>query len=135
MESLRELKLAQKSAAMQQQLLVDLEGLVKDLERSDKVIADLKNELIAVNEKHPSPRTTRQDIDYLTDLLRCANKKLVWEKQLSSLQKRAPELMDRMLRIVDDPANPAPESVRNQILKLLQNVQAGMERLKKTQAA
>lgn len=133
MSSLRELKQAQKSLAEQQQLVTELERLVKDLERSEKGITDLKNELIAVNAKHPSPRTTRQDIDYLTDLLRCANKKLAWEKQLASLQHRAPALMDRMLRVVEDPQNPPPPEVKEQILRLLQGIKAGLDRLQQAQ--
>ena len=129
MSSLRELKLAQKSALQQQQVILELEALVKDIDRCEKTIGDLKTELIAVNANYPNPRSTREDIGYLTDLLRCANKKLVWERQIASLQKRAPVLLEKMAHVMDDPANPPPEETRAGILRALQGIQAAMERL------
>jgi hypothetical protein len=131
MASLRELKLAQKAAEQQQKLVLELEALVKDIARCEKMITDLHQELVAVNATYPSPRDTRQDIGYLTDLLKCANKKLVWEKQIASLQKRAPALLENMSALMADPNNPPPEEVRLQILRALQSVQEAMERLQK----
>ena len=58
-----------------------------------------------------------------------ANKKLVWERQIGSLQKRAPLLLEKMSRVMDDPQNPPPENMRAGIVKALQGVQAAMERL------
>jgi len=129
MSSLRELKLAQKSALQQQEVVVELEALVKDIDRCEKMIGDLKTELMAVNAQFLSPRTTREDIDYLSGLLKCANKKLVWERQIASLQKRAPLLLEKMSRVMDDPQNPPTEQARATIVKALQGVQAAMERL------
>jgi hypothetical protein len=129
MASVKDLKLAQKIAAQQQQLISELEALVKDIERCERTILDLQQELGAANAKYPSPRTTREDIGYLTELLRCANKKLVWEKHLAALQKRTPPLLERMSRLMEDPQNPPQEEVRAQVLRALQAVQAAMERL------
>jgi hypothetical protein len=129
MSSLRDLKLAQKAALQQQEVITELEGLVKDIARCEKMILDLKNELLTVNATYPSPRTTREDIGYLTDLLKCANRKLIWEKQIASLQKRAPGLLERMSRLMDDPKNPPPEQTRMGIVNALREVQAAMERL------
>jgi hypothetical protein len=129
MSTLKDLKLAQKSAAHLQQLLVDLNALVQDIGRCEKTIMVLQAELAEASANHPTPRTTRQDIEYLTDLLRLANKKLAWEKQIASLQKRAPLLLERMSELMDDPKNPPPEQTRAEILRALQAVQAAMERL------
>lgn len=133
MTSLRDLKLTQKTVQQQQQLISELEALVKDIERCEKTIGDLQLELAAVNAQHPSPRTTRQDIDYLTGLLKCANKRLVWEKQVASLQKRTPPLLERMTALVEDPKNPPTEEMRSQILRTLQGVQIAVERLQTAQ--
>ena len=129
MASLKDLKLAQKIAAEQQQLVSQFESLVTDIGRCEKMISDLQIELMTANAKYPSPRTTREDIGYLTDLLKCANKKLVWEKQIASLQKRAPALLDRMTQLMEDPTNPPSEQTRAQIISALHAVQAAMERL------
>ena len=69
MSSLKKLKLAQKSVLHQQQVILELEALVKDIERCEKTIIDLKTELETVNSTHQGRRTTRADIAYLTDLL------------------------------------------------------------------
>jgi hypothetical protein len=131
MPSLKDLKLAQKALEEQQKLVLELEQLVKDIDRCEKMIGDLHQELAAANAAYPSPRTTRQDIEYLTQLLRCANKKLVWEKQIASLQKRAPVLLDEMSRLMEDPKNPPAEDFRTRLVRVLQGVQAAMERLEK----
>jgi hypothetical protein len=62
-------------------------------------------------------------------LLRVANKKLAWEKQIASIQKRAPALMERMTELVDDPKSPPSEQARAEILRALHSVQAAIERL------
>ena len=90
MLSIKDLKLAEKSILLQQEVVTELNTLVRDIERAEKTILDLQTELGAVNTRYPTPRTTRQDIGYLTDLLKCANKKLAWEKQIASMQKRTP---------------------------------------------
>ena len=89
----------------------------------------LQAELSQASSKYPSPRTTREDIDYLTDLLRVANKKLAWEKQIASIQKRAPGLMEQMAQLMQDPTNPPSEQIRTDVLRALKAVQSAMERL------
>src|SRR5690348_3768121 len=129
MSSLKELKLAEKSAALQREVVQELNALVQDIGRCEKTIADLQKELAEINGKYPSPRTTRQDIGYLTDLLKCANKKLAWEKQLASMQKRTPATLEKMAALLNDPKNPPPDAMRVEMLRALQAVQAAMERL------
>lgn len=129
MSSLKDLKLAEKSVALQKEVVRELNALVADIERCEKTISDLQQELAVVNSKYPSPRTTRQDIAYLTDLLKCANKKLAWEKQLASMQKRTPATLEKMAALLNDPKNPPPDAMRADMLRALQAVQAAMERL------
>jgi hypothetical protein len=133
MTSPKELRLAQKSALQQQEVISELNALVRDIERCEKTIGDLQGELAAVNSKYPSPRTTRQDIDYLTDLLKCANKKLAWEKQIASLQKRTPAILEKMSALLNDPKNPPADQTRVEMLQALQCVRATMERLQNVQ--
>jgi hypothetical protein len=129
MQSIKDLKLAEKSVGLQQQVVTELNTLVRDIERCEKTIVDLQNELQGVNAKYPTPRTTRQDIAYLTDLLKCANKKLAWEKQIASMQKRTPATLERMAQLLNDPKNPPVDEMRANMLRALQGVQAAMERL------
>jgi|GEM_PF-987736 hypothetical protein len=129
MTSIRDLKNEQKSLMQQQQVVAELNTLVKDIERSEKIILDLQTELNAVNTKYPSPRTTRQDVAYLTDLLKCANKKLAWEKQIASMQKRTPATLQKMAQLLNDEKNPPADAMRVMMLQALQGVQAAMARL------
>lgn len=127
--SLKDFKLAEKNAAAQQQVILELDGLVKDIERCEKTIIDLRNELEAINATHQGRRTTREDIDYLSDLLKCAKKKLNWEKNLSSLQKRTPQLLAKITTLMNDPKAPPTAESRDAMLKALEALQAAMERL------
>jgi hypothetical protein len=134
MSTIKDLKLAEKSLVLQQQVVTELNTLVRDIERCEKTILDLQTELGAVNAKYPTPRTTRQDIAYLTDLLKCANKKLAWEKQIASMQKRTPATLEKMAQLLNDPKNPPADEMRVQMLQALQGVQAAMERLQSMKA-
>ncbi len=133
MSSLKQLKQAQKLGARQRQVVLELDTLVKDIERCEQTIVQLKAELEEVNVKHQARKTTRDDIAYLQDLLRCANKKLAWEKQMASLQKRTPDIMGRMSTIVNDPTTPADDQTRAAMLDALQRVQTAMGRLQGSQ--
>lgn len=125
----KQLKLEQKAAAEQAQIIFDLEKLVSDIERADRTITALNVELQGVNSKYEGRRTTQEDIQYLTALLKCANKKLVWEKQMGSLQKRIPAILETVSNVVNNPNTPADHDKRAQILETLQRVQSAMERL------
>ena len=129
--SLKQLKLEQKGAARQQQVISELNTLVKDIERSEKNIGDLKSELESVNTKHQGRRTTREDIAYLTDLLECAKKKLNWEKQMASLQKRTPLLLEEMSQLINDTKNPPTNETKAEMIRALQAVQNAMEGLQR----
>jgi hypothetical protein len=129
MATLKDYKLANKSLLEQQQVVSQLQTLVADIERYEKTIITLKAELEGINTRHAGRKTTRDDIAYLTDLLKCANKKLAWEKQIASLQKRTPELLERMAGLLNDQKNPPADEMRAGMLKALQGVQAAMERL------
>ena len=129
MTSVRELKLAQKGAAHLRRAITELQTLAQDIERCERTIGSLKSELEAVNAKHTGTRTTREDIAYLTALLDCAKKKLSWEKQMASLQKRTPAILEEISKLMNDPKNPPPDQVRSEIAGALQRVQAAMERL------
>ncbi len=126
---LKQLKAEEKSAFQQRQVINELNAIVGDIERCEKSIGELQSELAAVNAAHKGPRNTRQDIAYLTALLGCAKKKLAWEKQIASLQKRTPATLQQMSALLNDPLNPPPERTRAEILAALQKVQAAMERL------
>jgi hypothetical protein len=124
-------KLAEKAALEQREVVLEIDGLVKSIERCERTISELKAELEQVNEKHKGRRTTPEDIAYLTDLLKCANKKLGWEKQMASLQKKTPALLDRMSTLINDPVNPPTNEVRAAMLQGLEAVKSAMEKLEK----
>src|SRR6266487_6785493 len=126
MISSKQLKLEQKGAILQQRAISDLHKLAHDIERCEKTIASLQSELEAVNAKHAGRRTTRDDIAYLTALLDCAKKKLAWEKQMASLQKRTPLLLEEISKLINDPKNPTPDQIRAGMVRALQSVQAAM---------
>ena len=112
MLSPKQLKLAEKAAREQREVIVQLNVLVNDIDRYEKTIAGLKADLDAVNAKHQGRNSTREDIAYLTDLLECAKKKLAWEKQMASLQKRTPAILETMTRLMNDPQAPPAEQTR-----------------------
>lgn len=135
MVMLKQLKAEEKSAARQRQVILELNTIVKDLERCDRTIAELQRELEAVNAQHQGPRDTRQEIAYLSGLLDCAKKKLAWEKQIGSLQKRIPSVLQEMTGVLNDPKNPPSDQTRVELLQGLQKVQAAMERLQAAKPA
>lgn len=124
-------KLAQKSVALQRQLLHGLASLVKSIERGEKMITELKEGIEAVNLKHRDRKTTREDIAYLEALLRCAKKKLAWEEKMESLRQRIPALLANVSTIMNDTKNPPAEEIRSAVIQSLSNMQGAMERLEK----
>jgi len=129
MPSVKQSKRTERGVAQQQRAVAELNLVARDIERCEKTIGELQKELQSINSKYQGPRTTREDIAYLEDLLKCANKKLTWEKHIASLQKRTPALLEEVVKVVNDPnAAPDPETRAN-VLKSLQAVQGAMERL------
>lgn len=129
MATTQELKRAQKSELEQQAVILELKSLVQDIDRCEQTIVVLQAELKGINGKYAAQRTTRQDIAYLTDLLKCANKKLAWEKQIAGVQKRTPAVVEQMSVLMNDPVNPPSDSVRAAMLLALQGLQSAMDRL------
>jgi hypothetical protein len=134
MSSLKQLKHEEKHVALQRQAIAELNSIAADIERSEKTILALNRDLQAVNAKFQGPRDTRQDVAYLTSLLECAKRKLAWEKQIASLQKRTPPLMERIGALMNDPQAPPSTELREQMLGALQAIQAAMERLQAANA-
>jgi hypothetical protein len=129
MLSLKEIKLSEKRALQQAQVVSELKVLAKDIERCEQTIRDLKNDLESVTSRHQGKRSTREDIAYLTELLECAKRKLAWEKQMASLQKRTPVILETMTRLMNDPQSVPAAGTRSEMLQALQDIQAAMERL------
>jgi hypothetical protein len=129
MTSSRQLKLHQKGVARQSEVIEELNRLVKDIERCERTIGELKSELAEVNVRFQTRASTREEIDYLSALLKVANKKLVWEKNMSSLQKRTPDIMGRVLQLVNDPKSPLDDQEKSCLVPSLSAVQAAMQRL------
>ncbi len=125
----KELKLLEKSAARERQLIAELNDVAKDVERCEKTIRDLQAELADLNSRYHGPRNTQEDIAYLSGLLECAKKKLIWEKQLGSLRKRTPSLLKEMTAILNNPQTAPVDDTRAKMLEPLQKVQSAMERL------
>lgn len=129
MISIKDLKAAQKAAAEQKQILSEMAGLVADIDRCHKTIELVNQDLQRANAQYQGERTTRQDVEYLTVLLDCAKRKLAWEKQIGSVQKRTPDLLERLQKQMNDEKNPPAGEVREQMLAGLQALQAAMEQL------
>ena len=122
-------RLARKSALRQQAVVEDLQALAKSIGRADELIMELKADMETVNAKHQDRKTTVEDIAYLEDLLRCARKKLAWEKHMASLSKRIPEVLESVTAVMNDPVAPPPDETRVVVVQLLQHVQQSMSRL------
>ena len=135
MSSIKDLKAAQKAAAEQRKAMLELNALVERIERCERTISTVKMELEKVNLRFQGPRDTRQDIEYLSALLDCAKRKLAWEKQIGSVQKRTPILLEQMQRLLNDEKNPPSDEVRKQLVESLQSLQATLERLQSVKAA
>jgi uncharacterized protein YoxC len=129
MVSFKQIKQDEKNRSQEQQLIGELNSVSEDIERCESTLTRLTADLEAVNAKFQGPRTTRQDVDYLTELLDCAKRKLAWEKQLASIQKRTPEALDRMAKLLGDVQTAPIDAGRMELLQALKRVQASMERL------
>lgn len=131
MVSLRQIKHDEKNRSREQQLIGELNSISEDIERCESTLSKLTADLEAVNARFQGPRTTREDVEYLTGLLDCAKRKLAWEKQLASIQKRTPEALDRMAKLLGDSQTAPMDAGRMELLQALKGVQASMERLQK----
>lgn len=116
-------------------MLEELQALVKSIERGETLLAELKHDTEEMNTKHQHRRSTREDIAYIEDLLKCAKKKLAWEKQMETVATRTPEVLAKVSTAMNDTTNPPPDNVRTATLALLQSVQGAMARLDSAKSA
>jgi hypothetical protein len=121
--------MSQVRAAERRRLLAELNQLAVDVGRCEKTIATVTADLSSANAKFAGERSTRQEVDYLTILLDCAKRKLALEKQIASLQKRAPSLLESMTAVLNDRDFPPSEELKAQMLQSLKSVQGALERL------
>lgn len=129
MSSGKNQRLARKTALLQQAVLHELQSLVKSIERGEQLLEELKNDTTVMNQKHQVRRTTREDIAYLEDLLKVAKKKLAWEKQMENVAKRTPVVLAQVSSVMNDTRFPPEDSLRVQVVELLNSVQTAMTRL------
>jgi hypothetical protein len=122
-------KQQRRSASHHQEAVEELEGVLKGIERSEGLITSLRVEMDAVTGKYPAERTTQQDVDFLTDLLACAKKKLLLEKQIETLKKRVPAVLEQVSKVITDREAPPSEEMQVDLLEKLKIVQQAMERL------
>ena len=107
-----------------------MQQLAVSIGRCQETIEGLMAELAAVNAKYEGRRrTTREEVEYLTELLSCAKQKLAWEKQITSLKKRAPDLLKDISKTLSDREFPPTEELKSEMLQSLQIVQTALERL------
>ena len=107
MSSLKQLKAEQKTAARFEEVVEELNVLVKDVERCERTIMDLKAELSAINTQHRNRKTTREDIAYLEALLNCARKAHVGKtpRESSETNPSADGTNDRALQRPSTPSS------------------------------
>lgn len=116
-------------AAECRRALAELNQLAEDIGRCQRTITSVMDDLKAVNEKYPGTRTTREEIEFLKVLLDCAKKKLAWEKQIASLKRRAPALLEKMTRAMNDSDYPPTDEMKAEMLRALQLVQSALQGL------
>lgn len=121
-------------AEERRKLLDELKQLAISVQRCQETIHTLMVELNEVNAKYQGQRSTREEVDYLTVLLACAKKKLAWEKQIASLSKRAPVLLETLTRTLNDKDFPPSEEMKLEMLQSLQIVQNALANLQQIPA-
>jgi len=125
----RYIQKVQIKAAEHRRLLAELKELAVSINRCQGTITSLMAELNSANAKFQGQRSTPQEVEYLTILLACAKRKLAWEKQIASLQKRAPALLTEMTRTLNDKDFSPTDELKAEMMHSLQIVQAALERL------
>jgi hypothetical protein len=116
-------------AAEHRKILADVNQLAMDIGRCEKTIGSVMAELNSANTKYSGERNTRQEVELLKILLDCAKRKLAWEKQIASLKKRAPALLESMVRVMNDKDFPPSSEMSAEMLNALKLVQGALERL------
>jgi hypothetical protein len=116
-------------AAARRRVLTEAQQLARDIERCQESITSVMAGLKSANAKYQGQRTTKEEVEYLTILLDCAKKKLAWEKQISSLRKRSPALLQEMSEILNDQDHPPADDLKAAMLQSLQVIQGALEKL------
>jgi len=119
----------QLKAAAHRRLLEDVKDLAVSVNRCQETLTSLMAELTAANAKFQGERNTQQEVDYLTILLACAKRKLSWEKQIASLHKRVPGLLEEMTGALNDQDFPPSNEIKLEMMQSLQVAQAALARL------
>jgi hypothetical protein len=127
-------ELANIKAVERRKLLAEANQLAADIGRCERTITQVMADLNEVNGKYQGPRTTREEVEFLKVLLECAKRKLAWEKQISSLKKRAPALLERMSGIMSDTDHPPSEELKVGLLHALELIQGALGRLQAADA-
>jgi hypothetical protein len=122
-------------AAERRRILAEVNQLAGSIERCEKTIAAVMADLKVINTKYQGTRSTREEVEFLKVLLDCAKRKLAWEKQIASLKKRAPSLVEAMTRIMTDKEHPPSAELQSEMLQALQAVQGALQRLQATEAS
>jgi hypothetical protein len=122
-------KQQRRSTALHQQAVEELQGVAKAIERIEELIESLRIEMDAVGHKYPAERTAREDVDFLTDLLACAKKRLLWETQMEALRNRIPVVMEKVSQTINDPKGAPTTEMASGLLEMMQSVKNSMERL------
>ncbi len=125
----RYIQKAHVKAAEGRRVLAEVSKLATDIGRCERTISSVMADLNAVNAKYGSTRNTREEVEFLRVLLDCAKRKLAWEKQIASLKKRAPAMLESMSGIMNDQECPPSDELKMQMLKALQLIQSALERL------
>ena len=126
---------ARVKAAERRRVLAEVNQLANDIERCERTISSVVADINVVNTKYQGTRSTREEIEFLKVLLDCAKRKLAWEKQIASLKRRAPELLEKMSGVMNDREHPPTDELKAEMLKALQLIQSALERLQAAEAA
>ena len=116
-------------AAEGRRVIAEVNRLAADIGRCERTITSVAADLNSVNAKYQGTRNTRDEVEYLKVLLDCAKRKLAWEKQIVSLKKRAPALLESMSKVMNDSDHPPTDELKTQMLNALQSIQGALERL------
>ena len=122
-------------AAERQRVLAEVNHLARDIGRCERTIASVLADLNLVNAKYQGTRNTREEVEFLKVLLDCAKRKLAWEKQIASLKRRAPALLESMAKVMNDRDFPPTEELKTEMLHALHLVQSALERLQALETA
>jgi|SRR5579863_316853 len=125
---------AQIKAAERRRMLAEVNQLANDIGRCEKTITSVLADIGAINAKYQGTRSTQEEIEFLKVLLDCAKRKLAWEKQIASLKRRAPGLVETMSDVMNDEEHPPTEEMKIEMLKALQLIEGALQRLQAAEA-